>query len=79
MALSLALVGIMNAFIVAVDGRSQDIWHKEHFHLLEVRPDDGYMLRFIRFHQQDITISRFHLNADLQNVYYLVLRNMVVA
>ncbi|MBW7847864.1 MAG: hypothetical protein H3C41_07275 [Bacteroidales bacterium] len=76
-------VGIMNAFIVAVDVYYlvRIFGTKEHFHLLEVRPDDGYMLRFIRFHQQDIHhfFPDFHLNADRQNVYYFVLRNMVVA
>ncbi|GAB1418845.1 hypothetical protein MASR2M12_16100 [Bacteroidales bacterium] len=76
-------VGIMNAFIVAVDVYYlvKIFGTKEHFHLLEVKPDDGYMLRFVRFHHQDILhfFSDFRLDAGRQNIHYLVLRNMVVA
>ncbi len=76
-------VGILNAFIVSVDiyylirifGRS------ESFELLEVRPDNKYMLRFLEFHGSDILkfFPAFAHDPLKDDVHYLVLRNMSVA
>jgi hypothetical protein len=76
-------VGILNAFIAIVD-----IYYllriyskKELFEILEVRPENKYLIRFIHFHQKDIRkfFPGFVYEPEMNSVSFLTLRNMAVA
>lgn len=76
-------VGILNGFIVAVD-----IYYligifakKEVFEILEVRPENRYLIRFLNFHNNDIQkfFPGFTYKPEVNTVSFFILRNMVVA
>ncbi len=73
----------MNAFIACVD-----IYYlytiytkKEVFEILEVRADNRYLLRFLKFHDKDIQkfFPGFTYKPELNTVSFFVLRDMAVA
>jgi len=76
-------VGILNAFIVAVDiyylvgifGR------KDTFEILEVRADNRYLLRFLEYHHAEIQrfFPGFEYKPAMNTISFFVLRNMAVA
>jgi hypothetical protein len=76
-------VGALNVFIVVVDiyylikifGRKDD------FELLEVRPDNQYLIKFLNFHQQEIRnfFPHFSYNSEQTDISFFVLRNTTVA
>jgi hypothetical protein len=76
-------VGILNGFIVAVD-----IYYllgifakKEVFEILEVRPENRYLIRFLSFHNHDIQnfFPGFTYKPEINTVSFFILRNMIVA
>lgn len=76
-------VGILNGFIVAVD-----IYYligifakKEVFEILEVRPENRYLIRFLNFHNNDIQkfFPGFSYKPEMNTVSFFILRNMAVA
>lgn len=76
-------VGFLNAFITCVD-----IYYlytiyskKEVFEILEVRADNRYLLRFLKFHDKDIQkfFPGFTYKPELNTVSFFVLRDMAVA
>ncbi len=76
-------VGILNGFIVAVD-----IYYlisifskKEVFEILEVRPENKYLIRFLDFHNKDIQkfFPGFSYKPEMNTVSFIILRNMAVA
>lgn len=76
-------VGILNGFIVAVD-----IYYligifsrKEVFEILEVRPENKYLIRFLEFHNQEIQkfFPGFTYKPEVNTVSFIILRNMAVA
>ncbi|MEA5112231.1 hypothetical protein SDC9_50988 [bioreactor metagenome] len=76
-------VGFLNAFIACVD-----IYYlytiyskKEVFEILEVRADNRYLLRFLKFHEKDIQkfFPGFTYKPELNTVSFFVLRDMAVA
>lgn len=76
-------VGFLNAFIACVD-----IYYlytiyskKEVFEILEVRADNRYLLRFLKFHDKDIQkfFPGFTYKPELNTVSFFVLRDMAVA
>jgi hypothetical protein len=78
-----APVAAMNAFIVLIN-----IWYlaqmfrtRSYFKLLEVRPDDEYLLQFLRFYQKDMltTQSGVKLHPDEGDLCVFILRDMVPA
>jgi hypothetical protein len=73
----------LNAFIACVD-----IYYlytiytkKEVFEILEVRADNRYLLRFLKFHDKDIQkfFPGFTYKPELNTVSFFVLRDMAVA
>ncbi len=76
-------VGILNLFIVSVDvyylfnlfGR------KDIFELLEIRPDNRYLARYLSFHQREIEtfFPGFTHQSDRVSLSFFVLRNTSVA
>ncbi|HOP12556.1 hypothetical protein [Lentimicrobium sp.] len=76
-------VGFLNAFIACVD-----IYYlytiyskKEVFEILEVRADNRYLLRFLKFHEKDIQkfFPGFIYKPEINTVSFFVLRDMAVA
>jgi hypothetical protein len=76
-------VGILNGFIVTLD-----IYYlvsiyskKEIFEILEIRPDNRYMIRFIEYHKDEIQefFPDFTYKPDMNTVSFFILRNMAVA
>jgi hypothetical protein len=76
-------VGFLNAFIVGVD-----IYYlvsiyskKEIFEILEVRPENRYLIRFLDFHDKDIQkfFPGFSYKPEMNTVSFFTLRNMAVA
>jgi hypothetical protein len=76
-------VGFLNGFIVAVDIYYLYLIYskKESFEILEVRPDNKYLLRFVEFHNNDIQkhFPGFTYKPELNTLSFLILRNMAVA
>lgn len=76
-------VGFLNTFIVCVD-----IYYlvsiyskKEIFEILEVRPENRYLIRFLEFHDKDIQkfFPGFSYKPEMNTVSFFTLRNMAVA
>ncbi len=76
-------VGILNAFIASVD-----IYYlvniyskKEIFEILEVRPENRYLIRFLEFYDKDIQkfFPGFSYKPELNTISFFTLRNMAVA
>ena len=76
-------VGFLNAFIALVD-----IYYlysiyskKEVFEILELRPENRYLIRFLEFHKKDIEkfFPGFSYKPEMNTVSFFVLRNMAVA
>lgn len=76
-------VGVLNAFIVSVD-----IYYlikiyskKESFEILEVRPENRYLIRFLEFHNTDIQnhFPGFSYQPELNTVSFFIMRDMLVA
>jgi hypothetical protein len=76
-------VGFLNAFIAMVD-----IYYlysiyskKEVFEILELRPENRYLIRFLKFHEKDIErfFPGFTYKPELNTVSFFILRNMAVA
>jgi hypothetical protein len=76
-------VGFLNGFIVVVD-----IYYlftiyskKEIFEILEVRPENRYMIRFLEYHNNDIQkhFPGFSYKPEMNTLSFFILRNMSVA
>lgn len=76
-------VAFLNGFIAGVD-----IWYllgfyskKETFEVLEVVPENRYLIRFLQFHDADIQkfFPGFGYKPEMNTVVFLILRNMAVA
>ena len=76
-------VGFLNTFIACVD-----IYYlvsiyskKEVFEILEVRPENRYLIRFLEFHNNDIQsfFPGFGYKPEMNTVSFFTLRNMAVA
>jgi hypothetical protein len=76
-------VGFLNAFIAIID-----IYYlysiyskKEVFEILELRPENRYLIRFLQFHEKDIErfFPGFTYQPELNTVSFFILRNMAVA
>lgn len=76
-------VGFMNLFIVLVDlyFLFQIFSTKEVFEILEVRPSNLYLGRYLQFHENEIQrfFPGFEYNPDLNDLSFFVLRDMQVA
>jgi len=75
-------VGVLNAFIMITNifYLSRMYAKKEYFRTLEIRPDNKYLLDFLKFHKQDILkfFPQFNENKK-HDISLLILRNMQVA
>jgi len=76
-------VGILNTFIISVD-----IYYlygifskKEVFEILELRPENRYLIRFLKFHDNEIQkyFPNFTYKPEVNTVSFFILRNMAVA
>jgi len=76
-------VAFLNGFIVSVD-----IFYlyriyskKELFDTLEIRSDNKYLLKFLKFHDKEIQkyFPGFNYKAEMNTISFFVLRNMAVA
>jgi len=76
-------VGILNGIIVLVDAYYLIVIYtkKEIFEILELRPENRYMIRFIEYHNADIQkfFPGFSYKPDMNTVSFFILRNMSVA
>ncbi len=76
-------VGILNGIIVLVDAYYLIVIYtkKEIFEILELRPENRYMIRFIEYHNTDIQkfFPGFSYKPDMNTVSFFILRNMSVA
>jgi hypothetical protein len=76
-------VGFLNAFIALVDIYYLNSIYskKEVFEILEVRPDNKYLIRFLQFHEDDIEhfFPGFAYRPEMNTISFFVLRNMAVA
>lgn len=76
-------VGILNGFIVCVDIYYLAIIYtkKEIFEILEIRPDNRYLLRFLKFHDSEIQrfFPGFEYKPEMNTISFFILRNMSVA
>ena len=76
-------VALLNGFIVTVDiYYLYGIFSKrEQFEILEVRPDNRYLLRFLKFHNKQIQqfFPGFSYVPDADTLSFFVLRDMAVA
>ncbi len=76
-------VGILNTFIVMVHMYYLISFYtkEELFEILEVRPENRYMIRFLEFHNKDIQrfFPGFGYKQELNTVSFFTLRNMEVA
>ena len=73
----------LNGFIVAVDiYYLLRIYRKKHlFDTLEIRSDNKYLLKFLRFHNDEIQkfFPGFEYRPEMNTISFFVLRNMAVA
>jgi len=76
-------VGVLNGFICAID-----IYYlvkmysrKEYYKVLEVRPENRYMIEFFDFYKKDIHqfFPGFTYKQDMNTICFLILRDMAVA
>lgn len=76
-------VGFLNGFIVMVDiyYLAQIYGRKEVFEILEIRPENKYLIRFIEYHNDEIQkfFPGFTYKPDMNTVSFFILRNMAVA
>ena len=76
-------VGFLNAFIALVDIYYLNSIYskKEVFEILELRPENRYLIRFLEFHKKDIEkfFPGFAYKPEMNTVSFFVLRNMAVA
>lgn len=76
-------VGFLNGFIVIVDiyYLVEIYGKKEVFEILEIRPENKYLIRFIEFHNDEIQqfFPGFTYKPDMNTVSFFILRNMAVA
>lgn len=76
-------VGILNGIIAIVDVYYLVIIYgkKEIFEILEIRPENKYLIRFIEFHNEEIQrfFPGFTYKPDMNTVSFFILRNMSVA
>lgn len=76
-------VAIVNAFIMITNIAflTREYSKKELFKILEIRNDNKYLLNFIKFHADDIAkfFPKFSVQNGVDNLSFLVLRNMQVA
>lgn len=76
-------VGILNGFIVLVDiyYLVEIYGKKEVFEILEIRPENRYLIRFIEYHNVEIQkfFPGFSYKPDMNTVSFFILRNMAVA
>jgi len=76
-------VGFLNGFIVLVDiyYLVEIYGRKEVFEILEIRPENKYLIRFIEYHNHEIQkfFPGFTYKPDMNTVSFFILRNMAVA
>jgi len=76
-------VGFLNAFIAMVDVYYLNTIYsrKEVFEILEIKPDNRYLIRFLKFHDKDIQkfFPGFTYKPEMNTVSFFVLRDMAVA
>ena len=76
-------VAFLNGFIVSVDlfYLYRIYSKKELFDTLEIRGDNKYLLKFLKFHDKEIQkfFPGFNYKAEMNTISFFVLRNMAVA
>lgn len=76
-------VTFLNGFIALVDiyYLSKIYSKKEHFETLEVRSDNKFLIRFLKFHDKEIQkfFPGFSYKPEMNTISFFVLRNMNVA
>ena len=76
-------VAFLNGFIVSVDlfYLYRIYSKKELFDTLEIRGDNKYLLKFLKFHDKEIQkfFPDFNYKAEMNTISFFVLRNMAVA
>lgn len=76
-------VGVLNGVIAIVDIYYLVIIYgkKEVFEILEIRPENKYLIRFIEYHNDEIQkfFPGFSYKPDMNTVSFFILRNMAVA
>lgn len=76
-------VGVLNGIIALVDIYYLVIIYgkKEIFEILEVRPENYYLIRFLEYHNDEIQkfFPGFEYKHDMNTVSFFILRNMAVA
>lgn len=76
-------VGLLNSFIALVDiyYLASIYSKKEIFEILEVRPENRYLIRFLNFHDKEIQkfFPGFSYKPEMNTVSFFTLRNMAVA
>jgi len=76
-------VAFLNGFIVSVDlfYLYRIYSKKELFDTLEIRGDNKYLLKFLKFHEKEIQkfFPGFNYKAEMNTISFFVLRNMAVA
>jgi len=76
-------VGVLNGIITIVDVYYLMVIYgkKEVFEILEVRPDNRFLIRFIDYHNDEIQkfFPGFRYIPDMNTVSFFILRNMSVA
>jgi hypothetical protein len=76
-------VGILNGIIAFVDLYYLIIIYskKEIFEILEIRPENKYLIRFLEYHNDEIQkfFPGFSYKPDMNTVSFFILRNMSVA
>jgi len=76
-------VAVLNGFIVSVDlfYLYRIYSKKELFDTLEIRSDNKYLLKFLKFHDKEIQkyFPGFNYKAEMNTISFFVLRNMAVA
>ncbi len=76
-------VGFLNSFIVCIDiyYLAKMYSKKEFFKVLEVRPENYYLIEFLDFHKTEIQkfFPTFSYKPDINTLCFFVLRDMAVA
>ena len=76
-------VGVLNGIIAIVDIYYLIIIYgkKDVFEILEIRPENRYLIRFLEYHDAEIQkfFPGFSYKPDMNTVSFFILRNMAVA
>jgi hypothetical protein len=76
-------VGLLNGFIVCIDVYYLIMMYskKELFKVLEIRPENKYLIEFLEFHKSEINkfFPEFSYKPEMNTLCFLILRDMAVA